>query len=112
MIILVALVIIAIMNIVAFALMGHDKRCARQGKWRVPEKALFLVAACFGRTGRRAGHEGVSSQDAALVLQGGFSGAADRPDCVAGGWRVSADAMKHSAKSGLWRKIGYGFSSD
>ena len=41
MIILVALAIIAIMNIAAFALMGHDKRCARQGKWRVPEKTLF-----------------------------------------------------------------------
>ena len=42
MIILVALAIIAIMNIASFALMGHDKRCARQGKWRVPEKRLFL----------------------------------------------------------------------
>ena len=50
-IILVALVIIAIMNIAAFVLMGHDKRCARQGKWRVPEKALFLMTACFGGLG-------------------------------------------------------------
>ena len=50
-IILVALAIIAIMNITAFALMGHDKRCARQGKWRVPEKRLFLVTACFGGLG-------------------------------------------------------------
>ena len=50
-IILVALAIIAIMNIAAFALMGHDKRCARQGKWRVPEKRLFLVTACFGGLG-------------------------------------------------------------
>ena len=50
-IILVALTIIAIMNIATFALMGHDKRCARQGKWRVPEKALFLVTACFGGLG-------------------------------------------------------------
>ena len=50
-IILVALAIIAIMNIAAFALMGHDKRCARQGKWRVPEKALFLMTACFGGLG-------------------------------------------------------------
>ena len=51
MVILVALAIIAIMNITAFALMGHDKRCARQGKWRVPEKTLFLVTACFGGLG-------------------------------------------------------------
>ena len=50
-IILVALTIIAIMNIATFALMGHDKRCARQGKWRVPEKTLFLVMACFGGLG-------------------------------------------------------------
>lgn len=50
-IILVALAIIAIMNVAAFALMGHDKRCARQGKWRVPEKRLFLVTACFGGLG-------------------------------------------------------------
>ena len=46
-IILVALAIIAIMNIAAFALMGHDKRCAREGKWRVPERTLFLMTALF-----------------------------------------------------------------
>ena len=50
-IILVALAIIAIPNIASFALMGHDKRYARQGKWRVPEKMLFLVTACFGGLG-------------------------------------------------------------
>ena len=50
-IILVALAIIAIMNIAAFTLMGYDKRCARQGKWRVPEKTLFLAMACFGGLG-------------------------------------------------------------
>jgi uncharacterized membrane protein YsdA (DUF1294 family) len=31
--------------------MGHDKRCARQGKWRVPEKTLFLATALFGGLG-------------------------------------------------------------
>ena len=41
-IILAVLAIIAIMNIAAFALMGHDKKCARLGKWRVLEKMLFL----------------------------------------------------------------------
>ena len=50
-IILAILVIIAIMIIVSFVLMGHDKKCARQGKWRVPEKTLFLVTACFGGLG-------------------------------------------------------------
>ena len=51
MIILAALAVVVIMNIAAFALMGHDKRCALQGKWRVPEKTLFLVTACFGGLG-------------------------------------------------------------
>ena len=50
-IILVALAIVVVMNIVSFALMGHDKCCARQGKWRVQEKTLFLVTACFGGLG-------------------------------------------------------------
>lgn len=50
-IILVAVAVVVIINIVSFALMGHDKRCARQGKWRVPEKSLFLVTACFGGLG-------------------------------------------------------------
>ena len=46
-IVLAALAVVAIMNIASFALMGHDKRCAHQGKWRVPEKTLFLVTVCF-----------------------------------------------------------------
>ena len=50
-IILTAVAVVVIMNIAPFALMGHDKRCARQGKWRVPEKTLFLVTACFGGLG-------------------------------------------------------------
>lgn len=54
-IILVALAIIAIMNIAAFVLMGHDKKMARQGKWRVPEKRLFLMTACFGGLGGMLG---------------------------------------------------------
>lgn len=44
-------VFVAVMNVISFALMGHDKRCARQGKWRVSEKRLFLVTACFGGLG-------------------------------------------------------------
>ena len=50
-IILAVLAVVVVMNIAAFALMGHDKRMARQGKWRVPEKMLFLVTACFGGLG-------------------------------------------------------------
>lgn len=50
-IILAVVAVVVIMNIVSFALMGHDKKRARQGKWRVPEKTLFLVTACFGGLG-------------------------------------------------------------
>ena len=50
-IILAAVAVVVVMNIVAFALMGHDKKRARQGNWRVPEKTLFLVTACFGGLG-------------------------------------------------------------
>ena len=50
-IVLMALAVVAIMNIAAFVLMGHDKKCARQGKWRVPERRLFLVTALFGGLG-------------------------------------------------------------
>ena len=48
---LAVLAFVVVMNVVSFALMGHDKRAARQGKWRVPEKRLFLVTACFGGLG-------------------------------------------------------------
>jgi uncharacterized membrane protein YsdA (DUF1294 family) len=50
-IVLAALAVVAIISIVSFTLMGHDKRCACQGKWRVPEKRLFLTTACFGGLG-------------------------------------------------------------
>lgn len=50
-VVVVVAAVIVIMNIVSFSLMGCDKRCARQGKWRVPEKTLFLATACFGGLG-------------------------------------------------------------
>ena len=42
---------LAILNLVSFSLMAYDKHCAKAGKWRVPEKALFIAAACFGGLG-------------------------------------------------------------
>ena len=42
---------LALLNLISFGLMAYDKRCAKTGKWRVPEKALFLSAACFGALG-------------------------------------------------------------
>ena len=38
-------------NLRAFALMGYDKRQAKKGKRRVPERRLLLAAACFGGLG-------------------------------------------------------------
>lgn len=49
--IIVAVTLVVAMNILSFVLMGHDKHCARRGKWRVSEKTLFLVTACFGGLG-------------------------------------------------------------
>ena len=42
---------LAALNLISFGLMAFDKRCARAGARRVPEKALFLAAACFGALG-------------------------------------------------------------
>ena len=49
--VLAVLVILLITNLVSFGLMWHDKRCARKGKWRVSEAALFISCACFGGVG-------------------------------------------------------------
>ena len=50
-IVLVAVIVLLITNITSFSLMAYDKSCAREGKWRVPEKRLFLATACFGGLG-------------------------------------------------------------
>ncbi|MDD3410738.1 MAG: DUF1294 domain-containing protein [Eubacteriales bacterium] len=43
------------LNAVSFLLMRYDKGCARRGARRVPEKTLFLAAACFGGLGGTLG---------------------------------------------------------
>ena len=47
----IAGIVLALLNLLSFGLMAYDKRCARQGKWRVKEKTLFLATACFGGLG-------------------------------------------------------------
>ena len=42
---------LAALNLISFGLMALDKRRARRGKRRIPEKTLFLAAACFGGLG-------------------------------------------------------------
>lgn len=39
------------LNLLSFGLMAYDKRCAKRNRRRVPEKTLFLAAACFGGLG-------------------------------------------------------------
>lgn len=49
--IIIVIAVLALLNLVSFCLMAYDKRCAKAGKWRVPEKTLFIATACFGGLG-------------------------------------------------------------
>ncbi|CCY71875.1 putative membrane component [Clostridium sp. CAG:921] len=40
-----------IINLFGFAIMGHDKHLAIQGKWRISEKTLFTIALILGGVG-------------------------------------------------------------
>lgn len=44
-----------IINILGFLIMYIDKQKAKKGKWRVPEKTLFIVTALGGGIGTIAG---------------------------------------------------------
>ncbi len=46
---------ILVWNVVAFVLMGLDKGRAKEQKWRIPEKMLFLSAALGGSIGAMLG---------------------------------------------------------
>jgi uncharacterized membrane protein YsdA (DUF1294 family) len=52
---IVVIAALAVINLFSFFLMRHDKRCAEQGKRRVPEKTLFLAAILFGALGGTLG---------------------------------------------------------
>ena len=49
--ILAVLAALIVLNVYSFLLMLKDKRAAKRGEWRVPEKKLFIAAACFGALG-------------------------------------------------------------
>ncbi|MES5927832.1 DUF1294 domain-containing protein [Bacillus cereus group sp. MG9] len=40
-----------IINVIAFSMMGLDKRKAKKKQWRTPESTLFLSAAAGGAIG-------------------------------------------------------------
>ena len=44
-----------VINLVTFAVYGIDKRRARRGAWRVPEKTLFLLPLLGGSIGALLG---------------------------------------------------------
>lgn len=46
-----ALAYLAAINLVTFFVYGVDKRKARKGQWRVPEKTLFLLPLLGGSLG-------------------------------------------------------------
>lgn len=49
------IIYLVMVNTVAFLLMGFDKRRARKGAWRIPEKTLFGSALLGGSIGAIAG---------------------------------------------------------
>ena len=51
---LLAVYLLAV-NLAAFVLYGADKRRAKQGTWRIPEKTLFLLPLLGGSIGALAG---------------------------------------------------------
>lgn len=44
-----------IINIIGFLIMYIDKQKAKKGKWRIPEKVLFIITALGGGIGTIAG---------------------------------------------------------
>ena len=51
----VLLVWLAVIYLLTFIVYGADKRRARKGKWRVPEKTLFLLPLLGGSIGALLG---------------------------------------------------------
>ena len=50
----IAIIIFAAMSLVAFVLYGADKRKAKRGQWRIPEKVLLLWSFLGGAIGGSA----------------------------------------------------------
>lgn len=50
-VIIAVAIYLVVMNIIAFASMGIDKKKAMKGAWRIPEKSLFLPVILGGSLG-------------------------------------------------------------
>ena len=51
----ILIIYLVIINIIAFALMGIDKKRAQNKEWRISEAALFTTALIFGSLGSNIG---------------------------------------------------------
>ena len=51
----IRLMYLIVINALAFVTFGYDKYQAVKGRWRVPEKTLFLLAIIGGSVGAMAG---------------------------------------------------------
>jgi uncharacterized membrane protein YsdA (DUF1294 family) len=49
------LALLVVLNLASFALFGIDKRRARRGEWRIPERTLLLFGLISGTVGAWAG---------------------------------------------------------
>ena len=49
------IIYLIIINIIGFMIMFIDKRKAEKGKWRIPEKTLFIITALGGGIGTITG---------------------------------------------------------
>lgn len=66
-------------NVLAFVLMGIDKRRAKQNAWRIPEKTLIPPGHLGRSAGGRGGNAPVPPQDPPLVFQIWLPPAVDPP---------------------------------
>ncbi|MBR4235346.1 MAG: DUF1294 domain-containing protein [Clostridia bacterium] len=46
---------LVLMSVIAFIAYGRDKRLAKSGSWRTPERTLLLLSACCGGIGAFVG---------------------------------------------------------
>ena len=51
----IIIIYLVIINIIAYAMMGIDKRKAQKGQWRISEAALFMAALLGGSIGSIVG---------------------------------------------------------